>query len=173
MEEIVGTSNKLFQNLKFKEKISDNELNYFTYENKEVTNLDKICLRPKIYKRLTNVPGRPLTMNCVAPAEKADEFLDHHLKSVMQKRTSYIKGSKDFVNKVKHLQNTPESAILVTADVVVLYASIPYEVVLNALRVALDNREHKSIDTESLIKIAEIILKNNFFEFNVKYSYLP
>lgn len=86
----------------------------------------------------------------------------------MRKRTSYIKGSKDFVNKVKHLQNTPESAILVTADVAVLYASIPYEVVLNALRVTLDNREHKSIDTESLIKIAEIVLKSNFFEFNGK-----
>ena len=38
----------------------------------------------------------------------------------------------------------PENAILVTADVVGLYLSIPHEVGLRALREALDKRDEKT-----------------------------
>ena len=37
---------------------------------------------------------------------------------------------------------------------------------LAALRDALDNREVKKIPTEDLVKMAEFVLKNNYFEFN-------
>ena len=57
---------------------------------------------------------------------------------------------------------------MVTADVVSLYPSIPHEAVLKTLRKALDNRENKQFPTENLLKMAEIVLKNNFFEFNGK-----
>ena len=86
----------------------------------------------------------------------------------MQKGKSYIKDSGDFINKIKSLQNIPEGAILVTADVVGLYPSIPHEAGLKALREALDNRENKQIPTENLLKMAEFVLKNNYFEFNGK-----
>ena len=46
------TKSKLFQNLKAKVKISDKQLKYFTYQYKKVTNLSKLCLLPKIHKRL-------------------------------------------------------------------------------------------------------------------------
>ena len=52
-----------------------------------------------------------------------------------------------------------------TTDVVGLYPSISHEVESNALRVALDKREHKSINAEGLKKMAESVLKNNLFEF--------
>ena len=51
LQELVGTSNRLFQNLKSKGKISDRQLKYFTYECKKVSNLGKLYLSPKIYKR--------------------------------------------------------------------------------------------------------------------------
>ena len=101
LQELVGTSNKLFQNLKAKGKI------YFTYQYKKVTNLGKLYILPKIHKRLANVPGRSVISNCGTPTEKASEFLDHHLKLVMQKGKSYIKHSGDFINKIKELQSTP------------------------------------------------------------------
>ena len=56
----------------------------------KVTNLGKLYLLPKI-KRLANVTGKPVISNCGAPTGK--EFLDHHLKPVMQKGKSYIKDS--------------------------------------------------------------------------------
>ena len=69
---------------------------------------------------------------------------------------------------MKHLKNIPEGAYLVIVDVVGLYPSNPHEVGLNVLGVALGNREHKSINTEDLIKMAEFVLKKNLFEFNRK-----
>ena len=73
LQQFVGTSNKLFQNLKAKEKISDKQLKYFTYQYKKVTNLGKLYLLPKIHKRLANVFGRSVTLNCGTPTEKASK----------------------------------------------------------------------------------------------------
>ena len=101
--------------------------------------------------------------NCGTPTEKASEFLDYHLKPMMQRGKSYIKDSGDFINKIKSLQNIPEGAILVTADVVGLYPSIPHEAGLKALREALDNRENKQTPTENVLKMVEFVLKNNYF----------
>ena len=126
----MGTSNQVFQNLKSKginSFISDKQLKYFTYEYKKVSNLGKLYLLPKIHKRLHNVPGRPVISNCGTPTEKASEFLDYHLKPIMQKGRSYIKNSGDFINKIKSLQNIPGGAILAAADVIGLYPSIPHK----------------------------------------------
>ena len=57
-----------------------------------------------------------------------------------------------------------------TADIVGLYPTITYEVGLNVLRVTLDSREHKPLNTEDLIKMAEFVLKNKFFQFHEKVS---
>ena len=57
---------------------------------------------------------------------------------------------------------------MLTADVVGLYLSIPHEAGLNALWEALDNRGNKQIPTDNLLKMAEFVLKNNYFEFNGK-----
>ena len=49
-----------------------------------------------------------------------------------------------------------------------LYPSIPHEVGLRALREALNKRDEKIIPTEELLKMAEFVLKNNYFEFGNK-----
>ena len=43
----------------------------------------KLYFLPKIHKRLHNVPGRPVILNCGTPTEKCSEFLDYHLKPLM------------------------------------------------------------------------------------------
>ena len=73
----------------------------------------------------------------------------------MRKGRSYVKDSGDFIDKVKHLRYIPEAGILVTADTAGVNPSISYEVGLNALRVALDNREHKSINADNITYRAE------------------
>ena len=83
----------------------------------------------------------------------------------MQKGASYIKDSNDFKSKIKNI-DTPNDALLVTADVVGLYPGIPHEAGLSALREALDKKTRKEIPTENLIKMAKFVLKNNFFEFD-------
>ena len=56
----------------------------------------------------------------------------------MQSSWSYIKDSRDFLKKIKQIRNLPEDSILVTADVVGLYPSIPHELGLKALEEALE-----------------------------------
>ena len=81
----------------------------------------------------------------------------------MQRGWSYIKDSRDFI---KNLGSIPENAVLVTADVVGLYPSIPHEAGLKALREVLDKREQHTIPTKELIKMPDFGPKNNYFEFN-------
>ena len=90
-------------------------------------------LLPKIYKRLFDVPGRPVNSNCGTPTEKVSKFLDHHLQPVMKGVRSYVKDTQDFLEKLKHLGKVPSNTILVTADVVSLYLSIPHEAGLETL----------------------------------------
>ena len=57
---------------------------------------------------------------------------------------------------------------MVTADVVDVCLSIPYDAGLEALRKALDNRKIKKISTDDLTRMAELVLENNYFGFNEK-----
>ena len=68
--ELVDKSNHLFKGLKTKGCITDKNLKYFTYQYKKACNLGKLYRLPKIHKRLSEVPGRPVTSNCGAPTEK-------------------------------------------------------------------------------------------------------
>ena len=95
-----------------------------------------------------NVPGRPVICNCETSTEKASEFLDSHLKTIMQKIWSYIKDSADFINKIGQIGDIRENAILVTADVV-------------------GKRKQKYIPTGKLINMGEFVLKNNFLNLMV------
>ena len=85
----VDSSNKYFKKLNSSGYFSYKEMKYFTYEYKKACNLGELYLLPKIRKRLFNVPGRPVISNCTMPIEKVSEFLDHHLKPVMQKGLSF------------------------------------------------------------------------------------
>ena len=86
----------------------------------------------------------------------------------MQEGKSYIKDTCDFLSKSKNLKAIPENAILVTAEVVGLYSSIPHQAGLEALGEALYKRKSHKIPTEKLVKMAKFVLKNIFFEFSDK-----
>ena len=168
LSDLVASSNKIFKILERKGAISEKKMKYFLYEYKNATNLGKLCFLPKIDSKLFNVPERPVISNCGTPTGKGSEFLDHQLKPVMQSSWSYIKGSEDFLRKIKQIGNLPENSIIVSihADVVGLYPSIPHELGLKALEEALEKRESKQTSTDDLIKLAKFVLQNNYFEFN-------
>ena len=85
LSKLSETSNKMFSNLKRRGFLTEKQMKYFTYEFKKATNFGKLYLLRMIHKRLHNVLGRPLISNCGCPTEKCSEFLDHHLKPIMQK----------------------------------------------------------------------------------------
>ena len=57
---------------------------------------------------------------------------------------------------------------LCTIDVVGLYPNIPHSEGLTSLRRFLELRDNKQISSDILKQLAEIVLKNNIFEFDEK-----
>ena len=53
---------------------------------------------------------------------------------------------------MKNLKDIPHGTLLVTADVIGLYPSIPHEAGLKAIKEALDKRENINIATNDLKK---------------------
>ena len=148
--------------------ITETELKYFSYQFKKTTNLGKLYLLPKIHKRLSNVPEKPVISNCGVTTEKPSEVLDFYLKPLMQNRWSYIQDSGDFIDKMKRIEKIPDGFILVAADAVGLYPSIPQNEGISAFQQKLEEQPSTKIPTNVLLKLAEFVLKNNFFEFNDK-----
>ena len=86
----------------------------------------------------------------------------------MKGGSSYDKEKEDFLEKLKHLGKVPSNAILVLADVVDLYPSIPHEAGFQALYEKLEERAEKKISSSDLVNMAEFVLKNYYFEFDSK-----
>ena len=139
MSHLTEKSDKIFKGLCNKKLITEKELKYFSFSFKNACCLGKMYLLSKIHKRLFDVSGCPVIPNCGIHTGKVSGFLDYHLQPVMKGGRSYVKDTQDFLEKLKHLGKMPPNAILVTADVVGLYPSIP-----------------------------EFVLKNNYFEFHAK-----
>ena len=76
------------------------------------------------------------------------------------------------MKNVKHLGQTSDRAILVTADVVSIYPNIPHKTVLETLRRKfIDTSEMMSgMLTEDTVQITEFVLKKKFFEFNGEFK---
>ena len=84
----------------------------------------------------------------------------------MKQGESYIKDTGDILAKLKTAGEVPNRAILVTADVVGLYHSIPYSEDLDILKKQYENYPNKRVSTEDIVKMAGFVLKNNLFEFD-------
>ena len=126
-KDLVDKSNKIFVDLERRNIIQEKKKNYFKFNFKKATNVGKFYLLPKIHKSLSKVPGHPLISNCGMPTEKILEFLDHHLQPLMKQGESCIKDTRNFLEKLKRVEEIPKGAIFVTADVVGLYPSIPHD----------------------------------------------
>ena len=160
MSDLTERSNRIFKGLCNKKLIIEKEFSF-----KNACCLGKIYLLPKIHKILFDVPGRPIISNCGTPTEK---FLDHHLQPFMKGGSYYVKHAQDFLDKPKHQGNVPSNAILVKADVVGPYPSIPHEAGLKHVYEKLEERVEKKIPSSDLVNMTEFVLKNNYLEFDSK-----
>ena len=107
---------------------------------KKACNLGKLYLLQKIHSRLFNLPGRPILSNCRTPTESVSEFLDHHLKPIMQNGLPYIRDFRHILEKIKTTGRVPENVILITVDVVGLYPNNPHQAGLKALKKLLKRK---------------------------------
>ena len=113
----------------------------------------------KIHKLLHNVPRRPVISNCGYYTENISSFLDYHLQPLAKKVESYIKYTNHFLKKLPEFGSLPKNSILCTIDVVGLYINIPHDESLASIRKHLDNRGNAEVTTDTLVELAEIVLK--------------
>ena len=170
LSDSVDKSNKFFKSLHSLKCITVKELKHFSYQFKKRTNLGKLYLLPKIDKRLSIIPGRPVISNCGIPTEKASEFLHIYLKPLIQNGWSYIRDSGGFIDKIKWAGKILKGSFLETADVVDLYTSIPQNEGILSLKQKLEEQPSTNIPANDQVKLAEFVLQNNFFEFNDKFK---
>ena len=89
----------------------------------------------------------------------------------MKALPSFLKDTTQLINELNNLLVEPET-LLVTVDVKSLYTCIPLhegiQACADALRMSKENNPHQP-DTNTLVNLLEIVLKNNTFEFDGKY----
>lgn len=163
-EEVNCSINKLLNSLQSRGLISKRNAEYLFVRKPR---LGRFYLLPKIHKRLENVPGRPVISNCGTATERISEFLDFCIQPMVQFVPSVIKDTTQFLKKLQNVGYIPETAIMCTIDVVGLYPHIPHGENLNSLR-KMFAYAGCIIPQDDLIKMAKLVLENNYFEFNEK-----
>ena len=108
-------------------------------------------------------------MTPTSPILRLSNFVDIILKPLCKYVPSYIRGDFDFLN---HIPNrVTEDTILVSFDVISLYASIPHELGSKAIEHFLDNFPttlQRPFSKEFILKAISIVLKENTFKFDGK-----
>ena len=127
-------------------------------------------LLPKIHKQ--NVPGRPVVSNVSCPTYTISKFLSSFFKPIVQQSSSFIKDTTHLLQKLENFEFKEESPNnqLFTMDVKGLYTNIPNGDGLQALKYHLENRQGpQKISTATILRLAELVLQENCFEFNSEY----
>ena len=126
----------------------------------------------KVHKMKNNKlpPERPIVSTCGSFTEKIGQFVQHNLKSLSNIHPSYLQDSPDFLRSVESEINDKniisDGDILVTVDVSALYTNIPIQEGIEACKELLDKHSDNKDKNDFIIKLLELLLKNNIFEFD-------
>ena len=129
----------------------------------------RFYILPKVHKQ--GNPGRPIVSINSHPTERISQFVDRHLKPLVQTTQSFIKDTTHFLGKLEQLGQLPANSLLVTLDVSSLYTNIPHNEGISACRHFLDTRDRNSstVGTETLCDLIRMILTMNNFTFNDRH----
>ena len=78
----------------------------------------------------------------------------------MRNSNYYIRGSSYFLEKLKNIRSDND-----VVDMTGLYPRIPHSARLKSLKNPPYKQSNKQIPTSNLVKIAEFVFSNNYFEF--------
>ena len=117
-------------------------------------------------------PVRPITSQSGSICENIATFVEHHIKHIGTKHESYLQDTPDFLRIIKRINSGPKlspKAILTTWDVIGLFTNIIHEEGLQSIESELEKRDNPEVPTDFIVKLMEIILNNNIFEFHDSY----
>ena len=129
-----------------------------------------LCERP-------SVEGAPwvggIVSACGTATYNTAKFITKIFQNYCGKTSSFVKGSTDFIKKMKHLSINQEEETLVSFDVSAFFTSIPVPVALQVINSKISTctilTNVCKIPTEKFIKLLEFTLTNYIFCFNMKF----
>ena len=153
---VKDTVNKLI----LEQKLPSTARNLFVTTPKTST----FYLKPKIHK--PNNPGRPIISACSYPTELISSFLDKKMAPFVKSLPTYIKDTNHALNILKQFSFPDNNKFLFTMDITSLYTVIPNNEGLLALKYFFDQRTVKEPSTDTLLRLAELVLTLNCFTFS-------
>ena len=114
-------------------------------------------------------PVRPIISASGSSMENIGKYVQHHINEFGSMHSTYIKDTPDFlrtVNEVNEIEDLEGNLILVTMDVAALYTNIPNDEGMEAVREAFEEKQDTTFHREFVLRLLEILLHNNYFEFN-------
>lgn len=113
-------------------------------------------------------PGRPIVSDCGSETYGTAEYIDHFLYPLSIKHPAYIKDTYHFIELVRNLL-VPLDSLFFTIDVESLYTNINIPAGLAMVRGFFQKFPDTERPDEQILKLLEINLTRNDFEFNGKY----
>ena len=126
-----------------------------------------IYFLPKIHK--PNNPGRPIVSACSCPTELISSYLDKIMAPIVKSLPSYIKDSQHALEIFRDFNFYGQDKLIFTMDISSLYTVIPNSEGLLALKYFFDQRTVKEPSSETLLRLAELVLTLNCFSFAGNY----
>ena len=124
------------------------------------------CL-PKIHK--PNNPGRPIVSACSCPTELISSYLDKIMAPIVRSLPSYVKDSQHALQIFRDFNFLDEDKLIFTMDITSLHTVIPNGEGLLTLKHFFDLRTVKEPSSETLLRLAELVLTLNCFSFADHY----
>ena len=122
-----------------------------------------IYFKPKIHK--PNKPGRPIVSACSCPTELISSYLDRIMVPIVKSLPSYIKDTNHALEIFRDFNFSCENKLIFTMDITSFYTVIPNNEGLQALRFFFDQRTIKEPSSETLLRLAELVLTLNCCSF--------
>ena len=111
-------------------------------------------------------PVRPIVSGCGSMFENVGIFVNHHIKDLATKHSTFLQDTPDFLRHIKKLndeQTIPDSAVLVTIDAIGCYMNIPQDEGVQSVENILETRNNKEVPSGLFTRLLELILKYNIF----------
>ena len=116
-----------------------------------------------------NNPGRPIVSACSCPTELISSYLDKIMTPIVKTLPSYVKDSQHVLEIFRDFSFLGQNKLIFTMDIPSLYTVIPSDEDLRALKHFFDLRTVKEPSSETLLRLAELVLTLNCFSFGGNY----
>lgn len=99
------------------------------------------------------------------------KVVEQELSENVRSLNTYIKDTTYFLQKLNNIsQPQPNETIMFCLDAKALYLSVPRIEAKSACKTALENRTSKTISTDSVLEMMDLVLENNNLRFDNKQS---